>query len=193
MANINIISNNEVTPTGSAMWCKVNTTFDDYEGKRKYTTKVEFEGKDEATMIAKVDEWYKEIQALPENQGKKWRSEPRIGYAVDEKSGKTQFTFSTVAFQTDKAGVESQKSIPVFSKFGELLSKTAIGNGSKIQVCFDAAWYHKSKDTNGILLFLKQILVKDLVEFGGSSATPAFTFEKFEMPSIDVSDDSIPF
>lgn len=190
MANVNYIKKIVVTPMGEAMWARVNTVFDAFEGTKKYVMNMVFNESDEAMMKAMFDKWLEDAKALPENEGKKWRSmeDPRICYKLDEESGKTVFTFKTNAFRTDG----TQSYVPVFDKFGKPMgNNVAIGNGSKIKVRFDASWSHKNKDSNNLSMWLTGITVYDLVEFGGGN-TAGFEFEEFETGNA-VDTETIPF
>jgi hypothetical protein len=179
---------------GEAFFGKVNTTYDDFEGNKKYVMNVWYPNKtDEDTMTAMFDKYLKDVKALPENEGKKWRSleDPRVGYRIDEKSGKKLFTFKTNAFRTVD-GVETQNTLPVFDIYGKPYPKTtAIGNGSKIQVRFDPAWYYKSKDGNGLSMLMTGIMVHELVEFGGGN-NAGFEFKKFDLAADGAKNNTIP-
>ena len=193
MANLNYIEKNVVTLVGEAYFVKANTTYDDFEGNKKYVAPVYFPNKaDEDTMKAMFDKYLADVKALPENEGKKWRSleDPRVGYAYNEKAGKTLFTFKTNAFRMID-GVETQNTLPIFDIYGKPYPKTtAIGNGSKIQVRFDPAWYYKSKDGNGLSMLMTGIMVHELVEFGGGNSAAGF---EFKAPTMPPADEHIPF
>jgi len=167
-----------VTEVGTLVWPKVNTEIDEYKGKKKYVVRLELPDKSEKKLIADLQKLYKEAQDSPEYKGKEWRHKPRLGFKPDKKTGKIQFTFWTYAFNKDKEGNETdQKIIPVYNKFGQVISDKTIGHGSTGQISFNPSVYNESEDANGITLYLRQIVVHDLVEFGGSS--PDFEFETF--------------
>lgn len=178
-----------VSAEGTLLWAKVNTVFDEFKGQRKYKIRMELPEKDEKELISVIQKAYKEYQGLPENEGKEWRHKSRLSYKPDKKTGKIQFSFQTNAFSKSKDSKEErQKVIPVYTKYGQVISDKSIGNGSKGKIYFELHPYHESEDSNGITLRLLQILVTDLVEFGSSAA--AFEFETF-VPSED--DDDEPF
>jgi hypothetical protein len=188
MANVNYIEHKVISPVMTAYFFKVNTVYDELEGNRRYVAQGYFENKaDEDAMKAKLDKYIADAKALPENKGKKWRSadDPRIGYVFNEKLGKTLFTFRTNAFRKTDDG-ETQTYVAVFDTYGRPYPRTtAIGNGSKVQVRFDPAWYYKSKDGNGLSMFLTGICVRELMEFGDNSGD-GFEFEKLHAsPDID--------
>ena len=76
----------------------------------------------------------------------------------------------------------------MFNKCGQVISDKTIGHGSTGQISFNPHVYYENEDANGITLYLRQIVVHDLVEFGGSS--PDFTFDPF-VPEED--DEDLPF
>jgi hypothetical protein len=179
MANVIYLEKKMVTPIGEAMYPKINTTYDSFEEQRKYTISLFFPEADEIAMKAMFDKWLADAKELPDNKGKKWRSldDPRIGYAFNEKLGKTLFTFKTNAFRMVD-GVETQNTVALLDVYGRPYPKTtSLGNGSKVQVQYDAAWYYKSKDGNGLSMFLSAIMVHELVEYNGNSSS-AFEFKK---------------
>ena len=169
---------NVVTPVGEALYCKVNTVYDDYKGNKKYVANVVFNEKDTKAMKAKFQKYLETAKGLPENEGKKWRNdEDRLGYREDEKTGKTLFTFKTKAFRDGEDGTEIQNYVPMFDEYGKPYGNDiALGNGSKIQVSFDPSYYYESKDGNGLSMMLKGILVHDLVEYGGGGSANALGF-----------------
>lgn len=171
-----------VTPEGIAMWAKVNTEFDDYKGQRKYKLRLELPEKDEKKLIADLQKLYKDAQESPEHKDKEWRHKPRLGFKPDKKSGKIQFSFQTNAFYKDKAGVEQRKAIPIFDKYGQRIDEKEIRNGSKIKVSFSPDVYYESEDSNGITLYLRQIVVIEAVEYSGNAD---FEFEQFSPEDND--------
>jgi hypothetical protein len=169
------------TALGTAMWAKVNTVIDDYKGQRKYSIKFELPEKDEKELISRIEKLYKEYQELPENEGKEWRHKPRLGFKPDKKTGKIQFTFSTNAFYKDKnTGEDTQRTVMVKNKFGQDISEESIGNGSKIKIGFMPRPYHENEDQNGVKLYLREIVVFDLVKFGGQSSVFEDEFISYE-------------
>lgn len=192
MANVNYIGKNIVTTEAEALYFKLGSNFDDFEGKKKYVANIVFTQKsDEDKMKAMFDQWLDEAKNHPDNKGKKWRSsdDQWIGYKFNEKLGKTVFTFKTLAFRMVD-GVETQITLPVFDKYGKPISDpTTIGNGSKVQIRFDASWYHKSASSNGLSMFLTGIVVKEHKEY--NSDAQGFSFEEFQIPAVN--SEEIPF
>jgi len=182
-----------VTPVGDALWAKVNTVIDEYDNGHKYVMNMTFpEQADEDMMKAKFDKYLADAKALPENKGKKWRplDDAQICYKVDEKTGKTYFTFKTNALRKID-GKDVQTYVSVWDGFkNRIANDVAIGNGSKIQVRFSPAWRYKNKDGNGLSMFMTGIVVRDLIEFGGGSAE-GFDFDT--PPAADIPEDEIPF
>ena len=173
-----------VTAEGTLLWSKVNSVYDDYKGQRKYKIRIELPEKEEKKLIAELQALYKAAQDAPENKGKEWRYKPRLGFKPDKKTGKIQFSFQTNAFYKDKEGNEQRKTIPIFNKYGQDISDKVIGNGSKGRISFTPDVYYESEDSNGITLYLRQIVVNDLVEFGNGAA-PDFEFEQFNPDDED--------
>jgi hypothetical protein len=181
------------TPEGLAMYPKVNTRIDDFKNKKRYVIQLEIPNKkDEEELIAQIKKVYTDFQALPENKGKEWRAKgrERLGFKKNKETGKTLFTFWTYAFYTDKKTKEEvQKKVPINNKYGQRIDMTEIGNGSKIKICFEMGPYYEGEDGNGVSLYLKEIIVKELVEYGGGSSAFADEFEEYDGGS---SDDSFP-
>lgn len=187
MANATFIK--MVTPVGKALFSKVNSTFDEYKGKRKYMISLELDPASEKKLMADITAIYEDAQKSPEYKGKEWRARPRLGWKTNKETKKTVFTFWTYAFDKD----EKQKTVSVFTKFGQAINDKVIGNGSDIQVSFTPAVYYESEDGNGVSLYLNQILVHNLIEFGGSGGSD-FEFEAFELPDESVvNTEEIPF
>lgn len=175
MAIINkkLSEKNLVTPMGTAKWVKVNTRYDEYEGKRKYMLDVFFEDKAVEAQMKKVcDDFLTQAKASKEFEGKKWRpGNDRCGY-TEQDDGTLLFHFWTHAFYTDKqTGEEKQKFIPCYDvKANKPMDNTvAIGDGSKVRVLYAPAGYWGSKDANGVSLYLVKLAVDDLVVYGGSN------------------------
>jgi hypothetical protein len=183
----------EKTPEGLAMWAKVNTVVDEFKGGRKYNIKLELPEKDEKEFIAKIEKTYKDFQALPENKGKLWRPDDRkrLSFKPDKKSGKIQFTFSTNAFYKDKDNKEQKKVISVRNRYGQHIEDQAIGNGSLVKIGYLMKPYWENEDQNGIKLYLNEIIVKKLVEFGNSSLFDD-EFEEFDGETPTTGNDDFP-
>ena len=109
---------NKVTPKGLAKWVKVNSRYDEYEGKKKYSVTLRFPNKDdEARMKKFCDDTLAAAKKLAEFEGRTWRSgdDLRNGYSVAQ-DGSLEFKFQTGAFYTDReTGEKMQKFIPVFN------------------------------------------------------------------------------
>jgi len=177
-----------VTPMGKAMYSKVNTVIDEFKGKRKYMINVIItDPKEEAKLKADITKLYEDAQKSPQYKGKEWRARPRLGWKTNKETGVTQFQFWTYAFDKD----ENQKTVPVFTKYGEVISQKSIGNGSDIKVSFTPSVYYESEDGNGVALYLNQIVVYNLIEYTGG-ATADFVFEEF-VPDNTIPSEEIPF
>lgn len=198
----NIISksfNAGVSPKGKAMWAKINSRIDEYEGKKKYSIDVIFDKDGEQKMLKVVNDALDEAKNSPEYSGKIWRNDTdRLSYHPEtdkdgNETGSLVFHFQTKAFMTDReTGEEVQKIIPVFSneEKRKLNKDESIGNGSMVRVKFTPSAYWMNKSSNGINLYLSKIVVDKWVKFGGGDDD----FSEFGIGTDDafLSDEDIP-
>ena len=179
---------NFVSPVGRVVFCRVNTAIDTPEGSDKeyYNITVVFDDSAvERKMKAQIDKWLADGKKSPEFDGKKWRSGDDLHinyYTVNKGSneGKIAFRFRTSPYILDFDTKESKrKYIPIWDKYGKKIGNdVAIGNGSEVQVRCDPTVYWNSGDGNGLNMYLSGIVVKNLIEFGGSNEAPTgFTFD----------------
>ena len=178
MANTNKVITEKplVTPKGIAHWAKVNSRYDEYEGKRKYMLDVSFDKATEATMKKTCDDLLEQAKGFAEFNGKEWIDDETRGYKTQE-DGTLLFHFWTYAFYTDKkTGEEVQKVIPVLNAATrKVMSKDeSIGNGSEVRISYTPSAYWSSKKSNGVSLYLNKIVVDKLVEFNGGSSFDEF-------------------
>lgn len=198
----NIISksfNAGVSPKGKAMWAKINSRIDEYEGKKKYSIDVTFDHDGEQKMLKVINDALEEAKNSPEYSGKVWRNDTeRLSYHPEtdkdgNETGNLVFHFQTKAFMTDReTGEEVQKIIPVFSneEKRKLNKDESIGNGSVVRVKFTPSAYWMNKSSNGINLYLSKIVVDKWVKFGGGDDD----FSEFGIGTDDafLSDEDIP-
>ncbi len=198
----NIISksfNAGVSPKGKAMWAKINSRIDEYEGKKKYSIDVIFDKDGEQKMLKVINDALDEAKNSPEYSGKVWRNDTdRLSYHPEtdkdgNETGSLVFHFQTKAFMTDReTGEEVQKIIPVFSneEKRKLNKDESIGNGSMVRVKFTPSAYWMNKSSNGINLYLSKIVVDKWVKFGGGDDD----FSEFGIGTDDafLSDEDIP-
>lgn len=198
----NIISksfNAGVSPKGKAMWAKINSRIDEYEGKKKYSIDVIFDKDGEQKMLKVINDALDEAKNSPEYSGKVWRNDTdRLSYHPEtdkdgNETGNLVFHFQTKAFMTDReTGEEVQKIIPVFSneEKRKLNKDESIGNGSVVRIKFTPSAYWMNKSSNGINLYLSKIVVDKWVKFGGGDDD----FSEFGIGTDDafLSDEDIP-
>lgn len=198
----NIISksfNAGVSPKGKAMWAKINSRIDEYEGKKKYSIDVIFDKDGEQKMLKVINDALDEAKNSPEYSGKVWRNDTdRLSYHPEtdkdgNETGSLVFHFQTKAFMTDReTGEEVQKIIPVFSneEKRKLNKDESIGNGSMVRIKFTPSAYWMNKSSNGINLYLSKIVVDKWVKFGGGDDD----FSEFGIGTDDafLSEDDIP-
>lgn len=198
----NIISksfNAGVSPKGKAMWAKINSRIDEYEGKKKYSIDVIFDKDGEQKMLKVINDALDEAKNSPEYSGKVWRNDTdRLSYHPEtdkdgNETGSLVFHFQTKAFMTDReTGEEVQKIIPVFSneEKRKLNKDESIGNGSMVRIKFTPSAYWMNKSSNGINLYLSKIVVDKWVKFGGGDDD----FSEFGIGTDDafLSDEDIP-
>ncbi len=197
--NVSLSDKPMISLAGRAKWVKVNTRYDEFEGKCKYKLTMEFENKDdEAKMKGICDNLLEKAKANPKFEGKKWSADCTTGYKEDE-NGNLLFTFQTNAFYIDKkTGEKKQKYIQVGdSHTKKMLGKNvSIGDGSIVRVMFTPGAYWSSARANGINLYMTMIAVDKLVEYKAKADFSAFGFdiedEASPMDAFDGSDEEIP-
>ncbi len=197
--NVSLSDKPMISLPGRAQWVKVNTRYDEFEGKRKYKVTLKYPNKeDEAKMKAICDKLLAEAKANPKFEGKKWSGDCTTGYKEDE-NGDLLFTFQTNAFFIDrKTGEERQKYIQVGDSHTKKMlgNNVAIGDGSIVRVMFTPGAYWSSARANGINLYMTMIAVDNLVEYKAKADFSAFGFEiedeESPMDAFDGSDEEIP-
>ena len=170
--NVNLTEKPLVSLAGKAHWVKINTRYDEYEGKRKYKLALSFDKKDEVRMKKMCDDFLAAAKEHEKFQGKKWSVDATCGYKVQE-NGELYFLFQTGAFYTDRmTGEEKQKVIPVVDTVRrvQLGKDVAIGDGSVVRVLFQPSAYYASARANGINLYIMKIAVDKLIEYKGGAA-----------------------
>ena len=187
-----------ITPAGGkAMFAKINSRVDEYEGKRRYVVDLVFDDKDaEARMKKFCDDTLAKAKEADEFKDKKWRTgdDLRGGYYLYEKDGKLHFKFQSGAYFKDKeTGEDVRRYIPMINtktkkKVGHDVS---LGNGSEIRISFTPMAYWMTKDANGVNLYINKIAVDNLIEYNGSD-----DFSEFGIDSIEdddtFSDEEVP-
>lgn len=172
----------QVTPMGgTAMYVKVNSRVDEYEGKKKYSLNIIFKDKGKEAAFKKVcDDFLIKAKGLADFEGKQWRKgNDRCGYTENE-DGTLSFRFQTQAFYTDKeTGEEKQRFIPVLNAATKkkLANDVMIGNGSEVRVSFTPTAYWMTKESNGVNLYLNKMVVDKLIEYGGNDDFSDFGIE----------------
>ena len=170
----------KLSPMGKCEWAKVNTVVDEFNGKRNYSIQLEVDNPQ--AFLAELKGYYEEGKQDAKFAGTKFNDKKAVFGEKELEDGRTVFIFKTSAFYTDKQGNEVQKVVPVFNRYGQRIDMTKIGNGSVVQISYTPMVYNKLGN-QGLFLALNQVLVKDLVEFGGEE--PAFTFDEFTGESDD--------
>lgn len=196
--NVNLTEKPLVSLAGTAHWVKVNTRYDEYEGKRKYKLALSFAKDDEAKMKKLCDDFLAEAKQNEKFRGKKWSADATCGYKEQE-NGELYFLFQTSAFFTDRTtGEEKQKVIPVVDTVRrvQLGKDVAIGDGSIVRVLFQPSAYYASARANGINLYMEKLAVDKLIEYkGGAADFSAFGIELAEDGSADafgITDEEVP-
>lgn len=170
------------TEKGTAMWAKVNTQVDVYEGKETgYTINVYF---DEVTTAKLKKQALDIIEAAKESgeyvnkkTGKplQWREPARTPIKTDD-NDKEYVVFKTKHTKVVD-GEEVKKMVPLFDAYGKPMdAETAIGNGSIVKINYTPTEYHLSSDNNGVKFFLNAIQVIDLKTFSGGADGSSFGF-----------------
>lgn len=196
--NVNLTEKPMVSLPGKAHWVKVNTRYDEFEGKRKYKLALSFDKENEAKMKKICDGYLAMAKANTEFQGKKWSADATTGYKEQE-DGTLYFFFQTNAFYKDRnTGEEVQKVIPVVDTVRrvQLDKDVAIGDGSVVRVLYQPSAYYASARANGINLYINKIAVDKLIEYkGGASDFSEFGIDLAENDvagDFDVADEEIP-
>lgn len=166
---------------GKAMWMKVNSTIDEYEGKKRYTVQVVFDDKTTEAKFKKVcDDLLAQAKAEPEFKDKKWRAgNDRCGYKEMD-DGSLQFSFQTGAFYKDKdTGEEVQKFIPVLDARTrkKIANDVKFGNGTELRIAFSPMAYWMTRESNGLNLYMNKIVIDKLIEYGNTDDFSEFGIE----------------
>lgn len=183
---------------GKAMWFKVNTAVDTYEGNELgFAANVYFDEKTTAAMVEDCNKRLKDAQESKEFQNektgkpKKWLDNPFVPYATDD-NDEVYFKFKTAHVRKDADGNDVKRYVPVFDAKGKPMGRdVAIGNGSVVKISYSPSLYHVNSNINGIKFFLNAIQVLDLVEFGNSNDGSAFGFAEEEGYEAPVTEDTI--
>ena len=172
---------------GTAMWAKVNTQVDEYEGKETgYTINVYFDDAYTKELEKTFAKMIKEAQSgkdyLKKNgDPKEWRPVPRVPVKKDDDGNKY------VVFKTRHIDSEgNRKYVKIFDKANkDLGTDITIGNGSKVVINFSPSIYYLTSENNGIKCYLNAIQVKDLKTFSGGDSGESYGFDKVldETPS----------
>lgn len=187
-----------ITPVGGkAMYAKLNSRIDEYEGKRRYTVDLVFDDKEtEARMKKYCDDTLQKAKESDEFKDRKWRTgdDLRCGYS-EFKDGKLHFRFQTGAFFTNRdTGEEERKYIPIVDvkKKKKVPHDVSIGNGSELRISFQPMAYWMTKDSNGLNLYINKIAVDNLIEFGNSDDFSEFGIEMDEENNDVFADEEVP-
>ena len=196
--NVNLTEKALVSLPGTAHWVKVNTRYDEFEGKRKYKLALSFDKENEAKMKKICDDLLEAAKANDKFDGKKWSADATTGYKEQE-DGKLYFFFQTNAFYTDRqTGEEVQKVIPVVDTVRrvQLDKDVAIGDGSIVRVLYQPSAYHASARANGINLYIVKLAVDKLIEYKGGAADFSEFGVELEQKDVagdfDVTDEEVP-
>ena len=176
----------QVTPDGKARYAKLGKVIDEYEDKKRYVINVVF-GKGtpaEKQMKERCDHYLELAKQDDAFKGKKWNPMCNHGYEeLDD--GTLSFRFRTNAEFTDKFTGEKQiKHIFLADEYGRKIDpmETEVGNGSVVQVGYDVGAYYGSSAIHGINLYLKGVMVKQLVQNDDDDC--GFTFKKLDAKDV---------
>lgn len=197
--NKNLSDKPIVSPRGEAHWAKINSRYDDFEGKKKYCIDLSFDKETEAKMKKKCDAFLEKAKSLPEFADKKWSADAGRGYK-EEDDGTLRFHFQTRAFYTNRqTGEEVQRVIPVLNTetHRKLDKNVAIGNGSEVRVLYTPGAYWSSARSNGVNLYLSKLAVDKLVVFGDDDNFDEFgekvVSDEDEFSDMNGEEEEIPF
>jgi hypothetical protein len=172
------------TETGFAIYPKVNTVVDTYDGKETgYTVQMKFNKEYQDKLIGELNKIFNDAQGSKDFEGKKWSAEPSLGFAEREnketKEMETIFKFHTKHTYKDKdSGEELKKIVPIFDAKGNRMpDDTALGHGSLLKISFSPTPFHLSAKNNGVTLYLNAIQVIDLVEYQAGFGSFGFASE----------------
>jgi hypothetical protein len=164
-----------ITKIGVASWAKINNKVDVFvtngKEKRTYQVIVELPKADAEEFKAEITACFDAFKKTPAAIEKKIDERFPASLGYEEKDGKTLFkfwTYSEYSATKDKPASPKHIAINVAGK-GLLDPAKSIGNGSKIQVDYTLSPYAASKSGFGVSLNMNRVLVRELVEFGGSS------------------------
>lgn len=140
-----------------------------FEGKEmgySIQFKTDKEGTDK--LIKAIHEELEAAKASPEFRGKKWSSEPFLGYR--EKDGDIIFKFKASTSYKTRTGEVMQRHIPVFDSQNHEVTDKTMGNGSTVRINFTIIPFNMNARMNGVSLRLNAVQLINLVPFGQQSA-----------------------
>ena len=190
-----------ITKIGIASWAKINNKVDIYVNngteKRTYQVLLELPKADAEELKAEIKACFEAFKVSPEAKDKKFDERFPASLGYEEKDGKTLFkfwTYSEYKATKDKPASPKTISVKVAGK-GLLEPEKSIGNGSKIQVDYTLSPFWGSAKGFGVSLNMNRIMVRDLVEFGGSADDWSAFGEEFkdEFDTVLVDDSDIKF
>lgn len=167
---------------GKAMWAKVNTKVDVYEGKELgYVINVyPSNKKDLEKLKEEAFKVYEEAKTSPDYfvNGKpvKWSDNPLMPFKEDSEEKEFVVFKTKHTVQNKETKIEEKRIVPVMDKYGKRIDNTEIGNDSTVNVAYTMKAYRNNANICGVKLYLNAIQVKELVSFGGSDAS-SFGFE----------------
>ena len=160
-----------VTPTGVAVWPKINKPETKFNSDGVYETKLRFDAKVGGAFLAALneihDEWIEECQA---DKGKSVKRK-ELATEVEEdgvKTGELEFKFKLDAIAGKPPDTWEQRPVIYDSQGTPIEGMTqTIGSGSKLKISFEIVPYMNAMVGAGLSLRMRGVQVIDLVEFSG--------------------------
>jgi len=175
-----------ITPTGVAKYPHLNKP-DEYEGKRRWSTKLVLPREEAEPLVAQVDEaWAAAAQAFAKEAktpaSKRALKAPHLPYTEEldrdgNETGNVEFSFSRPAeFVDRRTGEAVSIRIGLFDAKLKPLTEEVWG-GSKIKVAYELNPYHTGANA-GVQLRLVAAQVIDLVTRGDAANGSVFGFSE---------------
>ena len=155
-----------VTPKGTAMWAYLDKP-EEFNGNIVGYTITFVPSKEDADkLISQLEEVLEDAKQDERFKGKKWATEPLMGYKEDA-DGNIVFKFKQKVSYVDKMGQTHKLGVRIFDSIGNPIDprKTIIGNGSIIRVAFVPVPFNVNKNINGLSLKLRAVQVLKLEEY----------------------------
>lgn len=164
-----------VTPSGKAMWCKIDKPDTKFKKEGEYSVQLRLDGPDAQSLKSMIDGFMEEskTQAVAKDPkfANKGFAKPPYFVAKDKDgttTGETEFRFKQIASVfSERTNKNHQFHVDLFDSKKNMIAPehTLIGNGSIIKVAFEPHLWATHALGIGVSLRLKGVQILELVEY----------------------------